>query len=202
MRLFQDVFKNDLPGRSPERTIAHVVDTGEATAISRPSYKMSPRELDELKRQLEKLSNLGLIRPSSFPWGASVLFVKKKDGSMRICIDYRAINRVTRQDTHPLPRIDECLERLGGARFFSKVELKSGYHEVRIRLEDIRKQPLTLDMGLTNFWFFHSVLRNTPPTFQRLMNLVLPDYVDDFVIVYLDDILIYEHKKITRGMFV
>lgn len=105
---YQDVFKDTLPGLPPDRAVEHVIDTGDAMPINRHPFKMSPRELDELRKQLAELLELGLIRPSSSPWGAPVLFVRKKDGSMRLCIDYRAINRVTKRNSHPLPRIDEC----------------------------------------------------------------------------------------------
>ncbi|KAJ8663285.1 hypothetical protein O0I10_000523 [Lichtheimia ornata] len=126
---YADVFRNELPGLPPDRDIEHVIDTGDAQPINRHPFKMSPLELDELRRQLAELQTLGLIEPSNSPWGAPVLFVRKKDGSMRLCIDYRALNAVTRRNAHPLPRIDECLERLGGARFFSSIDLKSGYHQ-------------------------------------------------------------------------
>ncbi|KAG1224142.1 hypothetical protein G6F67_009555 [Rhizopus microsporus] len=137
---FQDVFRNDLPpGLPPIRTVEHVIHTGDAKPINRPPFKMSPKELDELQKQLKELLDVGFIRPSSSPWGAPVLFVRKKDGSLRMCIDYRAVNAVTKRLNTPLPRIDECLERLGGAKHFSSIDLKSGYHQVRIRDEDVPK---------------------------------------------------------------
>ncbi|KAG1037188.1 hypothetical protein G6F43_012913 [Rhizopus delemar] len=187
---FQDVFRNDLPpGLPPVRTVEHVIDTGDARPISRPPFKMSPRELDELQKQLKELMDVGLIRPSSSPWGAPVLFVRKKDGSLRMCIDYRAINSLTKRINTPLPRIDECLERLGGAKHFSSIDLKSGYHQVRIRDEDVPKTAFNTRYGSYEFLVLPFGLTNSPPTFQKMMNHVLQDYVDKFVLVYLDDIL-------------
>jgi len=180
---FSEVFKGELPGLPPPRAIEHTIDTGDSPFISRPPFKMSPLELKELQRQLKELTSAGLIQPSKSPWGAPVLFVKKKDGTMRMCVDYRAINRVTRRDTHPLPRIDECLEQLGGAKYFSKIDLKSGYHLVRIRPEDIPKTAFNTRYGSHEFLVLPFGLTNAPPTFQRLMNAVLSDFLDQFVII-------------------
>ncbi|KAG0776882.1 hypothetical protein G6F62_013237 [Rhizopus arrhizus] len=127
---FTTVFCDDLPGLPPDRGVAHVINTGDAKPVNRSPFKMSPAELDELQKQLKELLSLGLIRPSSSPWGAPVLFVRKKDGSMRMCIDYRALNKLTVRNSHPLPRIDECLDRLKGAKFFTSLDLKSGYHQI------------------------------------------------------------------------
>ncbi|SAM00834.1 hypothetical protein [Absidia glauca] len=185
-----DVFTDEIPGLPPDRGVAHAIDTGDALPTHRNPYKMSPRELKELKRQLDELLELRLIRPSVSPWGAPVLFVRKKDGSLRMCIDYRALNQVTRRNKHPLPRIDECLEQLAGARFFSSIDLKSGYHQVRIHEDDIPKTAFTTRYGSFEFVVLPFGLTNAPPTFQRLMNKVLGD-----ALVYLDDILIYSKTK-------
>ncbi|KAG0741236.1 hypothetical protein G6F22_005145 [Rhizopus arrhizus] len=204
LKEFKDVFcEGSLPGLPPMRTVEHVIDTGEAKPVNRPPFKMSPRELDELQRQLKELLSAGFIRPSYSPWGAPVLFVRKKDGSLRMCIDYRAINSLTKRISTPLPRIDECLERLGGAKYFSSIDLKSGYHQVRIRKEDIPKTAFNTRYGSYEFLVLPFGLTNSPPTFQKMMNDVLRDYVDKFVLVYLDDILIFsktkdEHEKHLR----
>ncbi|KAG2215256.1 hypothetical protein INT45_012706, partial [Circinella minor] len=146
MAEFPDVFQDKLPGLPPDRGIEHVIDTGDAVPISRPPYKISPLELDELKQQLKELLDLRLIWPSSSPWGAPVLFVRKAGDplsgtlpSLRLCIEYHVINRVTHRINVPLPRIDECLERLHGMKYFSKLDLKSGYHQLRIQEDDIEK---------------------------------------------------------------
>ncbi|KAG0749205.1 hypothetical protein G6F29_013894 [Rhizopus arrhizus] len=156
---------------------------------------MSPAELDELQKQLKELLSLGLIRPSSSPWGAPVLFVRKKDGSMRMCIDYRALNKLTVRNSHPLPRIDECLDRLKGAKFFTSLDLKSGYHQVRIASEDVPKTAFNTRYGQYEFLVLPFGLTNAPPTFQSLMNRVLNDCLDKFALVYLDDILIFSKTK-------
>jgi hypothetical protein len=202
---FPTVFQDKLPGLPPERAISHVIDTGDATPINRQPYKMSPRELDEVRKQLKELLDLGLIRPSVSPWGAPVLFVRKKDGSMRMCIDYRALNNVTKRNTCPLPRIDECLERLGGARFFSSIDLRSGYHQVRIREEDIPKTAFNTRYGSFEWLVLSFGLTNSPPTFQALMNSVLGDALDQHALVYLDDVLIFsktaeEHERHVRDV--
>lgn len=193
---FNDVFRDDLPpGLPPVRIVEHVIDTGDSKPISRPPFKMSPRELDELQKQLKELLTLGLIRPSSSPWGAPVLFVRKKDGTLRMCIDYRAVNSLTRRLNTPLPRIDECLERLGGSKYFSSIDLKSGYHQVRIKDVDIAKTAFNTRYGSFEFLVLPFGLTNSPPTFQKMMNAVLEDYLDKFVLVYLDDILVYSKSE-------
>lgn len=192
---YKDVFKDDLPGLPPVRELEHVIDTGNAKPIARPPFKMSPLELDELRRQLNELLKLGLIKPSASPWGAPMLFVKKKDGTMRMCIDYRALNKVTIRNQHPVPRIDECLERLQGATYFTSLDLKSGYHQIRIKEEDIPKTAFNTRYGQFSFLVLPFGLCNAPPSFQGLMNRVLGDCIDQFVLVYLDDILIYSKTK-------
>ena len=192
---FDDVFQDTLPGLPPDRGVEHVIDTGDAAPISRPPYKMSPLELAELRKQIQELLDLRLIRPSSSPWGAPVLFVRKKDGTMRMCIDYRATNRVTKRMSHPLPRIDECLEQLYGAKYYSSIDLKSGYHQIRIRKEDIPKTSFNTRYGSYEWVVLPFGLMNAPPVFQKTMNAVLGDCVDKFAMVYLDDILIYSKTK-------
>ncbi|KAG2213622.1 hypothetical protein INT45_010121 [Circinella minor] len=210
MAEFPDVFQDKLPGLPPDRGIEHVIDTGDAVPISRPPYKMSPLELDELKRQLKELLDLRLIRPSSSPWGAPVLFVRKAGDpssgtppSLRLCIDYRAINRVTRRIDVPLPSIDECLERLHSMKYFSKLDLKSGYHQLRIQEDDIEKTSFNTRYGSFEWLVLLFGLKNSPSVFQKWMNKVLGDCLDTFAMVYLDDILIMsktreEHERHVR----
>ena len=193
---FSDVFQDKLPGLPPKRDIEHVIDTGDAAPISRPPYKMSPRELDELRRQLKELLDLGLIRPSNSEWGSPVLFVRKKDGSMRMCIDYRAVNRCTKRNSTPLPRIDECLERLHGMRYFSKIDLRSGYHNLRLREEDIPKSAFNTRYGSFEWLVLSFGLMNSPPVFQSWMNSIVGDeFLDRCAMVYLDDCLIFSRTK-------
>ncbi|KAG2212941.1 hypothetical protein INT45_002311, partial [Circinella minor] len=197
---YQDIFRDELPGLPPDRGFEHVIDTGDEKPVSRPPYKMSPLELDELRRQLNELLELGLVVPSASPWGSPVLFVKKADGTMRMCVDYRATNKKTIRINAPLPRIDECLERLQGAKYFTSLDLKSGYHQIKIRESDIPKTAFNTRYGQYSWKVLPFGLCNAPPSFQALMNKVLGDLLDRCCIVYLDDILIFsdswdKHKE-------
>ena len=140
VREFLDVFPEDLLGIPPDREIDFQIELAPGTEpISKAPYRMAPSELKELKVQMEELVNKGFVRPSTSPWGAPILFVKKNDGSMRLCIDYRNLNKVTIRNQYPLPRIDDIYDQLQGARVFSKIDLRTGYHQLKIRLEDIPK---------------------------------------------------------------
>ncbi|GJU34293.1 putative reverse transcriptase domain-containing protein [Tanacetum coccineum] len=140
VREFADVFPDELPGLPPAREIEFGIELiPGAEPISKAPYRMAPVELKELKEQLQEMLENGFIRPSVSPWGAPVLFVKKKDGSMRLCIDYRELNRITIRNRYPLPRIDDLFDQLQGAKYFSKIDLRSGYHQLRVREQDISK---------------------------------------------------------------
>ncbi|KAL0556139.1 hypothetical protein IC582_004649 [Cucumis melo] len=136
-----------------------------------------------------------ILRPSVSPWGASVLFVKKKDGSMRLCIDYRELNKVTIKNRYPLPRIDDLFDQLQGATVFSKIDLRPGYHQLRIRDSDIPKMAFRLRYGHYGFIMMSFGLTNAPAVFMDLMNRVFKDFLDSFVIVFIDDILIYSKTE-------
>ena len=133
---------------------------------------MAASELVELKKQLEELQRIGFIRPSSSPWGAPVLFVKKKDGSMRLCVDYRALNEVTIKNKYPLPRIDDLFDQLKGAKYFSKIDLRSGYFQLKIRESDIPKTAFVTRYGQFEFTVMSFGLTNAPAYFMNLMNKV------------------------------
>ncbi|KAJ1684802.1 hypothetical protein LUZ63_016192 [Rhynchospora breviuscula] len=148
-------------------------------------------ELKELKTQLEELLEKGFIRPSTSPWGAPVLFVRKKDGTLRLCIDYRELNKVTVPNRYPLPRIDDLFDQLQGSQVYSKIDLRSGYHQLRIRPSDIPKTAFRTRYGHYEFLVMSFGLTNAPAYFMNLMNRVFEDYLDSFVVVFIDDILIY-----------
>ena len=145
--------KKKLPGLPPDREIEFVINVVPSTnPSSMPPYRMAPAELKELNEQLKELLDKGFIRPSTSPWGAPVLFVKKKDGSLRLCIDYRQLNKVTIKNKYPLPRIDDLFDQLQGARYFSKIDLRSEYHQLRIRSDDVPRLLFGRGMAITSFW--------------------------------------------------
>jgi hypothetical protein len=155
---------------------------------------MPPNELAELKTQLQDLLEKGFIRPSSSPWGCPAIFVKKKDQTLRMCVDYRPLNGVTIKNKYPLPRIDILFDQLTGARVFSKIDLRSGYHQIRIRPEDIPKTAFTTWYGLFEYLVMSFGLTNAPAHFT-LMNSVFMPELDKFVMVFIDDILIYSKNE-------
>jgi hypothetical protein len=201
---FPDVFPEDLPGLPPERDVEFVIELKPGTApISRRSYRMPPNELAELKTQLQDLLEKGFIRPSSSPWGCPAIFVKKKDQTLRMCVGYRPLNEVTIKNKYPLPWIDILFDQLTGARVFSKIDLRSGYHQIRILPEDIPKTAFTTRYGLFEYLVMSFGLTNALAHFTYLMDSMFMPELDKFVVVFIDDILIYskneeEHAKHLR----
>ncbi|GJS94808.1 putative reverse transcriptase domain-containing protein [Tanacetum coccineum] len=188
--------KEDLPGLPPTRQVEFQIDLVPGAApVARAPYRLAPSEMKELSEQLKELSDKGFIRPSSSPWGAPVLFVKKKDGSFRMCIDYRELNKLTVKNRYPLPRIDDLFDQLQGSSVYSKIDLRSGYHQLRVREEDIPKTAFRTRYGHYEFQVMPFGLTNAPAVFMDLMNRVCKPYLDKFVIVFIDDILIYSKNK-------
>jgi hypothetical protein len=182
---FPDVFPEDLPGLPPERDVEFVIELKPGTTpISRRSYRMPSNELAELKTQLQDLLEKGFIRPSSSPWGCPAIFVKKKDQTLRMCVDYRPLNEVTIKNKYPLPRIDILFDQLTEARVFSKIDLRSGYHQICIRPEDIPKTAFTTRYGLFEYLVMSFGLTNAPSHFTYLMNSVFMPELDKFVVVF------------------
>ncbi|GBG62920.1 hypothetical protein CBR_g34291 [Chara braunii] len=168
-------------------------------------YRLSIPEATELKRQLEELQRLGFIKPSNSPWGAPVLFARKADETLRLCIDYRGLNRYTVKNNHPMPRSDELFDRLAGNHFFTKIDLRSGYHQIRVAAADQPKAAFRLRSGHYEFTVMPFGLTNAPATFQRAMNDIFRDILEQYVLVYLDDILVYrctleEHLRHLRDV--
>ena len=149
----------------------------------------------ELSNQLQGLLDKGFIRPSFSPWGAPVLFVKKKDGSFRMCIDYRELNKLTIKNRYPLPRIDDLFDQLQGSKCYSKIDLRSGYHQLKVKEDDVPKTAFRTRYGHYEFLVMPFGLTNAPAVFMDLMNRVCKPYLDKFVIVFIDDILIYSKNK-------
>nr|GFB10095.1 putative reverse transcriptase domain-containing protein [Tanacetum cinerariifolium] len=161
-----------------------------AAPVARAPYRLAPSGMKDLSKQLKELSDKGFIRPSSSPWRAPVLFVKKKDGSFRMCIDYRELNKLTVKNRYPLPRIDDLFDQLQGSSIYSKIDLRSGYHQLRVREEDILKTAFRTRYGHYEFQVMPFGLTNTPAVFMDLMNRVYKPYLDKFVIVFINDIVV------------
>ncbi|KAL4016982.1 hypothetical protein IC575_024653 [Cucumis melo] len=184
VRDYPDVFPEELPGLPPHREVEFAIELEPGTVpISRAPYRMAPAELKELKVQLQELLDKGFIRLRVSPWGAPVSFVKKKDGSMRLCIDYRELNKVTVKNRYPLPRIDDLFDQLQGATVFSKIDLRSGYHQLRIKDGDVPKTAFRSRYGHYEFIVMSFGLTNAPAVFMDLMNRVFREFLDTFVIV-------------------
>ena len=199
---YRDVFPEQLPsGLPPSRSVDHKIELVPGhSPPSRPTIRLSAAEMAELKKQLDELLAAGFIQSSKSPFGAPILFVKKKDGTMRMCVDYRALNDITVKNSYPLPRVDELFDRLEGAKFFSKIDLRSGYHQIRIDPADVPKTAFRTRYGHFEFKVLPFGLTNAPATFMHLMHQTFRECLDSFVLVFLDDILIYsktleEHKR-------
>jgi hypothetical protein len=201
---YPDVFPYELPGMPPDRDVEFVIELQPGIApISKRPCRMPPKELAKLKNQLQELLDKGYIRPSSSPWGCPALFVKKKDGSLRLCVDYRLLNAVTIKNKYPLPRIDVLFDQLAGAKVFSRIDLRSGYHQIKIRPCNIPKTAFSTRYGLYEFLVMSFGLTNAPVHFMYLMNSVFMTELGKFIVVLIDDILIYsknekEHAKHLR----
>ncbi|GKA19618.1 putative reverse transcriptase domain-containing protein [Tanacetum coccineum] len=196
VREFPEVFPEDLPGLPLVRQVEFQINLiPGATPVARAPYRLAPSEMQELSNQLQELADRGFIRPSTSPWGAPVLFVKKKDGSFRMCINYRELNKLTVKNRYPLPRIDDLFDQLQGSSVYSKIDLRSGYHQLRVKDEDIPKTAFRTRYGHYEFQVMPFGLTNAPAVFMDLMNRVCKPYLDKFVIVFIDDILIYSRNK-------
>ncbi|GBG69800.1 hypothetical protein CBR_g4629 [Chara braunii] len=194
LNAYSDLFEGP-HGVVPDRPIRHEIILEDGTVPPRGCiYRMSVEELSVLRAQLDDLLEKGWIRPSSSPYGAPVLFVRKKNKDLRMCIDYRKLNAQTIRNVGPLPRIDDLLERLGGAQFFSKMDLKSGYHQLKIRKEDRYKTAFKTRYGHFEWLVMPFGLTNAPTTFQAAMTTEFRHMLDPFGLIYLDDILVYSRS--------
>jgi hypothetical protein len=193
---YPDVFPDELPGMPPDRDIEFAIELQPGTTpISKRPYRMPPAELAELKKQLQELLDKGFIRPSTSPWGCPTLFVKKKDESLRMCVDYRPLNAVTIKNKYPLPRINVLFDQLVGAKVFSKIDLRLGYHQIKIQTSDIPKTAFSTRYGLYEFLVMSFGLTNAPAYFMYLMNSVFMLELYKFVVVFIDDILVYSKNE-------
>ncbi|KAK1627778.1 hypothetical protein QYE76_002093 [Lolium multiflorum] len=191
-----DVVLDDLPGMPPDRDIEFIIELIPGTGpIAQRAYSMNPAELVELKKQLDDMLAKGLIKPSASPWRSPVLFVDKKDGTIRLCTDYRKLNDVTIKNKYPLPKIEDLFDQLTGATVFSKIDLRTGYHQLKIRASDIPKTAFTTRYGLYEYNVMSFGLTNAPAYFMNLMNKIFMNFLDKFVVVFIDDILIYSKTE-------
>ena len=189
---FSDVFPDELLGLSPQREIEFKIDLYSGTEpISIAPHRMAPLELKERRRQLDHLLNIGFIRLSTSPWGTPTLSVKNHDETLRLCTNYRSLNRVTVKNKYPLPQIDDLFDPLRRSEYYTKIDLRTGYHQLQIREEDIPKTAFHTRYGHFEYTVMLFELINALVTFMDLMHRVFRPYLDQFVIVFIDDILIY-----------
>ena len=189
---YVDVFSDELPGLPPHRDVDFGIELHHGTLpIFMTPHRMAPVELQELRVQLQELLNKGFIRPSTSPWALRFCLRKRKDKTLRLCIDYRQLNRVTIKNRYPLPRIDDLFDQLRGVRVYSKIDLRTGYHQLRVRDTDIPKTAFRARYGHFEFTVMPFGLTNAPAAFMDLMHRVFQPYLDQFVVVFVDDILIY-----------
>ncbi|GJV19948.1 reverse transcriptase domain-containing protein [Tanacetum coccineum] len=193
---FEDVFPEDLSRLPLQRQVEfRIVLVPGVTPVAKSPYRLAPSEMQELYGQLQELQDKGFIRPSHSLWGVPVLFVKKKDGSLCMCIDYRELNKLTIKNRYPLPRIDDLFDQIQGSHYFSKIDLRSGYHQLRVHEDDIPKTAFRTRYGHFEFMVMPFRLTNAHVVFMDLMNRVCKSYLDKFIIMFIDDILIYSKIK-------
>jgi hypothetical protein len=193
---FPDVYPEELPGMPPDRDIKFVIELKSGTApIYKTPFRMTIPELAELKEHIKELLEKGFICPSSSPWGAPVIFVSKKDNTQRLCMDYRALNKVTIKNKYPMSRIDDLFDQLHGVCVFSKIDLRSGYHQLKVRECDIPKTAFISRYGLYKFMVMSFGLTNALAYFMYMVNKVFMEYLDKFVVVFIDDILVYSRSE-------
>jgi len=190
---YESVFRSELPdGLPPKRLVEHEIETENGSKPPhRPLYQLSPAELKACKEYVESLLKKGKIRRSTSPYGAPLFFVVKEGNELRGVVDYRGLNRITKRNNAPIPRTDEMFDRIGGSKVFSRLDLKTGFHQIRVKPEDIEKTAFNTKYGQFEYLVMPMGACNAPATFQSLMNQIFHDCIDDFLVVYIDDLLIF-----------
>jgi len=196
LKKYECVFRSELPaGLPPERSVEHTIEVEKGSKPPhRPLYQLSPAELKACKEYVEDLLKKGKIRRSKSPYGAPLFFVKEED-KLRGVVDYRALNRITKRNNAPIPRSDEMFDRLGGAKVFSRLDLKTGFHQIRMKAEDIEKTAFNTKYGQFEYLVMPMGACNSPATFQSLMNDIFHDCIDEFLVVYIDDLLVFSKDE-------
>ena len=192
LKKYDDVFPKDLPPGLPPIHKGHefkIELEDDTPPVHRPLYKLSPLEIEEARKHIEYMLEHGFIRPSDSPYGAPVLFTPKKDGGLRFCIDYWWLNKKTVKNRYPLPLSEEMFDRLGNAKVFSKIDLKSRYWQKPVKPGDVHKTAFKTQWGLFEYFVMPFGLTNAPTQFMNMMNDIFGDYLDQFVLIFLDDIL-------------
>ncbi|MCO5551683.1 hypothetical protein L7F22_005187 [Adiantum nelumboides] len=205
---FQDVFIDDIPGELPPKRgdDDHAIELILGSSPpNKPPYRVSQAQQEEIMRQVNELVEKGMVRPSSSPFCSPVLLVHKKNGTYRMCVDYRALNKITIKNRFLVPRIEDLFDKLQGSIYFSRIDLKSGYHQIRIVNEDILKTTFRTTFGLYEYLVMPFGLTNAPATFNRMMERIFRPH-RNFTGVFFDDVIIYsksmeEHKKHLQVIF-
>ena len=197
---YADVFPDEIPELPPSRDVHFIIDLIPGVGqVSMAPYRMAPTELAELMQLIEDLLEKKFIRPSASPWGAPILLVKKKDGSSRLCVDYLQLNKLTIKNKYPLPMIDDLMDQLRGAVVFSKIDLRSGYHKILVKLEDVQKTTFRSRYDHYKYVVMPFGVTNAPAIFMDYMNRIFRPYLDQFVVVFIDDILIYSDSRVEHA---
>ena len=197
---YQDICAKSQTRIGRTHLVKHKIITGDARPIAQAAYRCNPKNMNFLREEITKMEKEGIVRKSVSPWASPVVIVGKKDGSQRLCVDYRKLNAVTKPDAYPLPRIEDILNSFRSAKWFTTLDLASGYWQVAMHPEDVEKTAFITPFGLYEFLVMPFGLSYAPGTFQRLMNHVLQEYLGHFVAVYLDDVIIYSNGSFEQHL--
>ena len=191
LRSYADVFSSGDFDLGRTGLVKHHINTGDSLPIKQPPRRIAPAKRQEMEKAVNELIAQGIVEKYQSPWSSAVVLVRKKDGTTRCCVDYRALNNNTIKDSYPLPRVDDTLDALVGAKWFSTLDLKSGYHQVEMAEEDKEKTAFTYGRGLWHFNVMSYGLCNAPATFERLMERVLDGLQWETALIYLDDVIVF-----------